>query len=191
MRFIVLDGLDAAGKDTHAELIKDRYESMGDEVIIRSHPSTDNRYGRKAKRSLLKHGRKEKIKASTYYTLDILRSIDKHYGEADTVIFVRYLCGVAYLPFPLAKTAYDFFSGLLPTTDYMFFLDVRPSESLKRLEERNRLEMFENRSDLEKVRKKALELIDDWHIIDTNRTIDEAQADIESILDELDRKNGH
>lgn len=189
MRFIVLDGLDAAGKDTHAELIKERYESMGEEVIIRSHPSSDNRFGKKAKKSLLKQGRKEKIKASTYYTLDILRSIDKHYGEADTVIFVRYLCGVAYLPFPLAKTAYDFFSGLLPTTDYMFFLDVDPSESMKRLEDRKELEMFENHEDLKNVRKKALDLIDDWHIIDTNRPIEEAQCEIESILEELDEKN--
>jgi len=42
MRFIVIDGLDGAGKDTHAELIKRRYLSMGERVVFRSHPEDDN-----------------------------------------------------------------------------------------------------------------------------------------------------
>lgn len=57
MRFIVVDGLDGAGKDTHANLIKKRYEDMGEYVILRSHPESDNPYGRRAKKALLKGGR--------------------------------------------------------------------------------------------------------------------------------------
>jgi dTMP kinase len=50
MRLIIVDGLDGVGKDTHAKLIKDRYEKLGDRVVIRSHPSNDNFFGRKAKK---------------------------------------------------------------------------------------------------------------------------------------------
>ena len=42
MRFIVIDGLDGSGKDTHANLIRERYISKGDTVILRTHPSNDN-----------------------------------------------------------------------------------------------------------------------------------------------------
>ena len=49
MRFIVIDGLDGVGKDTHAKIIKKRYESKGETVVIRSHPESDNFFGKKAK----------------------------------------------------------------------------------------------------------------------------------------------
>ena len=74
---------------------------------------------------------------------------------------VRYLMGVAYLPFPVAKILYKFFSMILPTSDYMFFFDVEPDELLKRLLKRNEHEMFENLNDLIKVRGKALKLAEE------------------------------
>ena len=42
MRFIIIDGLDGSGKDTHANLISERYLSKGETVILRTHPSDDN-----------------------------------------------------------------------------------------------------------------------------------------------------
>ena len=53
MRLIIVDGLDGVGKDTHANLIKKRYEEKGEKVAIRSHPTSDNYFGRKAKNALL------------------------------------------------------------------------------------------------------------------------------------------
>ena len=50
MRLIIVDGLDGVGKDTHAQRIKDRYEKIGGRVVIRSHPSDDSFFGRKAKK---------------------------------------------------------------------------------------------------------------------------------------------
>ncbi len=192
MRFIVLDGLDASGKDTHARMIKERYEDAGEDVILRSHPTCDNPFGFKAKEALLGTGKKDKVRASYYYAADVFRSLKKYHGKADTLIFVRYLCGVAYLPSPLHRTLYDLFYGVLPTTDYMFFLDVHPKESMKRINDRSQVEIFENLSSLKKVRKKALGLVDDWFIIDTNQSIYKAQNDINCILDTLDsaRKRG-
>ena len=189
MRFIVIDGLDGAGKDTHAKLIKKRYESMGEKVIYRSHPENDNPYGRRAKNALLKKGKINHIKASIYYALDVIRSLHLYYHskEADTLIFVRYLMGVAYLPPKIAWILYHIFSLIFPTTKYMFFLDVSPKESLRRLQERNEHEMFENLEDLKNVREKALRLAKNWNIINTEDNIIDVQKKIDKILDQLDK----
>lgn len=187
MRFIIIDGLDGSGKDTQANLIKEKYLQKGS-VILRSHPSDDNNYGINAKKALLGSGKYNKIKASTYYALDVIRSVRMYYGKADTVIFVRYLLGVAYLPFPLAKLFYKLFETILPTSQYMFFLDVKPEEALKRLKSRNDEEMFENLDDLIKVREKALKLTVEWHIINASDSVDDVKARINLILDTLDKK---
>lgn len=188
MRFIIIDGLDGAGKDTHANLIQQRYLDKGNIVILRSHPEDDNSFGIKAKKSLLGKGKLNYIKASFYYALDVIRSVRLYQGKGDTLILVRYLMGVAYLPLPLAKLFYKFFSTLLPTSEYMFFLDVEPEESLKRLSKRNETEMFENLDDLVKVREKALKLAKNWNIINTCQPINEVQKQIEIILDNLDNE---
>ncbi len=188
MRYIIVDGLDGSGKDTHANLIMEKYLSKGENVIIRTHPSNDNHYGIKAKKALLGKGKINHVMASVYYALDVIRSVRLYHQKAETVIMVRYLMGVAYLPFPLAKLLYKFFSFVLPTSDYMFFLDVEPDELLKRLLKRNEHEMFENLNDLIKVREKAMELAKDWHTINTGQSIEIAQKDINNILEKLDKE---
>ncbi len=188
MRLIIVDGLDGVGKDTHAQLIKKRYEKLGETVVIRSHPSNDNFFGRKAKKSLLGKGKINKFKASVFYMLDVLSSIRKYYRrrDIDTLIMVRYLVGTAYLPKKLAKFGYNFFYGFVPTSKYMFFLDAKPETVLKRFEKRNEREMFETLDDLIRVRDKALPLVKDWYIIDSSRSINETYLSIENILSKLD-----
>lgn len=189
MRLIIIDGLDGAGKDTHAQLISEKYLAMGEKVILRSHPEEDNIYGRKAKTALLGRGKINKVKASFYYAIDVIRSVRLYQNKADTLIMVRYLMGVAYLPLSLAKLFYIFFFMVLPTSHYMFFLDVEPEEALNRLSLReNKKEMFENISDLIKVREKQLSLAKGWHIINTCNAIEEVQRQIEVILDHLDKE---
>jgi dTMP kinase len=182
MRFIVIDGLDGVGKDTHAIMIKEKCRECGETVILRSHPEDDNFYGRKAKKALLGKGRFNKISASVYYAFDVIRSVRLFYGKADNVIFVRYLFGVAYLPVPLAKLLYKFFCLILPTSDYMFFLDLEPEEALKRISKRENHEIFENLEDLIKVREKVIKLSGGWKLINTVGSIDEVQEEIEKYL---------
>ena len=190
MRLIIVDGLDGVGKDTHAKLIKDRYEEMGEKVVLRSHPESDNFFGKKAKKALFGKGKINKLKASVFYMVDVLRSIKKYYGkkEYDTLIMVRYLMGTAYLPQRLAKIAYDLFENFVPTSDYMFFLDASPTKLLKRFEERDELEMFETLDELVKVRKKALLLAESWNIIDTTGTVEATFSHIENVLEKIDGK---
>lgn len=190
MRFIVVDGLDGVGKDTHAHLIKKRYENKGEKVIVRSHPESDNFFGKKAKKALLGKGKINKVRASIYYMLDVLRSITRYYRkkECDTLIMVRYLVGTAYLPSMLAKIAYNFFYNFVPISEYLFFLDASPEELLKRVEKRDEKEMFENIDELVKVRKNSLMLLKNWNIIDTSGSVGTTASQIEKLLDSLDKK---
>ncbi len=191
MRFIVVDGLDGSGKDTQAHLIKKRYESWGETVLIRSHPERDNYYGKEAKKALLGKGKLNHFKASIFYALDVIYSIRKFYKKRGigTFIIVRYLIGVAYLPFFLARILYKIFSTFLPMSPYMFFLDVPPQESLRRLTNRSEREMFENLQELRHVRHKALQLVQEWHIIDGNHSIQQTYDQIASILNSLDTQD--
>jgi len=190
MRLIIVDGLDGVGKDTHANLIKKRYEEKGEKVVIRSHPESDNFFGRKAKRALLGQGKVNKLKASVFYMMDVLRSIRKFYRrkDIDTFVMVRYLVGTAYLPERLARIAYRFFENFVPTSKYMFFLDASPDKLLQRVEDREQKEMFENIYQLEKVRKKALRLVRNWNIIDTSGSVEDTFSRITTVLNKLDKK---
>jgi len=188
MRFIVVDGLDGSGKDTQAKLIGEKYLSNGETVIIRSHPSDDNRYGIKSKQALLGVGKFNHIMASVYYALDVIRSVRMYNKKADNLIMIRYLMGVAYLPMPIANVLYKFFTFILPISEYMFFLDVEPEILMERLSARNENEMFENLNDLIKVRKKALQLTNGWHIIRTSHSINESHMEIDTVLDRLDNE---
>jgi len=184
MRLIIIDGLDGVGKDTHANLIKERYENNGEKVVIRSHPESDNFFGRKAKKALLGRGKINRVKASVFYMFDVLGSIHKYYRrkDVDTLIMVRYLVGTAYLPERFSKIAYRFFLGFVPTSDYMFFLDAEPTVVIKRVEARDEKEMFETFDSLIRVRKKALFLVKNWHIIDTSGSVEDTFSKIEKIL---------
>lgn len=189
MRYIILDGLDGVGKDTHANLIKDFYLKKGERVVIRSHPESDNFFGRKAKKALLGKGKSDKIKAAVFYMLDVLRSVRLYSKkkDIDTLIMVRYLVGTAYLPKRFAKIAYRFFINFVPTSKYMFFLDASPVDLMKRFDERSEKEIFETEKSLIKVRKKALTLVRNWYIIDTSDSIEDTFSKIEKILNFLDK----
>jgi dTMP kinase len=191
MRLIIIDGLDATGKDTHADLIAKHYLKKGEMVTIRSHPASDNYFGKKAKTALLQKGKINKLAASIYYMFDVLRSIRLYYHprKPGTIIMVRYLMGTAYLPKKIAPIGYTFFEHFVPTSPYMFFLDASPEELMKRLKGRDEREIFETYEDLIKVRSKALALTKHWHVIDTSSTIDETYLSIRKIIKSLDEKN--
>ncbi len=189
MRLIIVDGLDGVGKDTHAQLIKKRYEQKGETVIVRSHPESDNFYGRTAKKALLGQGKINRLKASLFYAMDVLYSLRRYYRKpkSDTLVMVRYLMGTAYLPRRLTKTGYHFFEKLVPTSPYMFFLDATPEELVERIKQRKETEMFETQEAFQKVRSKALDLATGWYIINTGQSVEETYRAIEKILDTLDK----
>ena len=186
-RFIAIDGLDGSGKDTQARLIKEKYEKEGT-VIIRSHPTSDNFFGRKSKSALQsKKSKFNKIVATLCYGADAIRSVIKYYNKADTVILVRYTLAVSYLPPIVGLPLYKLVCFALPVSDYMFYLDISPEESLRRVKSRGEEEeMFENYESYVKVRNKAQPVLYNWNVIQADGTVEEVFSRIEAVLDDLD-----
>ena len=167
-KFIVIDGLDGSGKDTQVRLLAEMYEKQGRSVTVRSHPCCDNRYGRKSKQALLKTGKVNHIKATIYFGLDAIRSVVKytHDDDVDVLIFSRYILAVMYLPDVINTIVYKIVVFALPTSDCMFFLDVSPEESLRRMDSRgDETEMFENIDSLRENRLRSQKFTYNWNVI--------------------------
>lgn len=186
MVLVVIDGLDASGKSTHAHSLSSFLKQHGCTVFLRIHPSSDSCFGIKAKQFLYVKGKSAHFLAAFFYMLDVVRSILLYsWRQYDYVIFVRYLMGTAYLPPPLCRIAYHFFALIVPTSRFMFFLDAKPEEAYRRIEStRKRLEMFESLAELKQIRRRALSLaqMDNWTIIETNKPIAEVEAEIRKLL---------
>jgi dTMP kinase len=182
MVLVVIDGLDASGKSTQGFGLYRKLEDNAKTVFLRIHPSNDNLFGKKARRFLYQKGKNAHFASALFYMLDVVRSIIIYsWQEYDYVIFVRYLMGTAYLPSPLHMVAYHFFALTVPTSKYMFFLDVLPEEAEIRIRQtRSRFEMFESLEQLRKIRGKALALalLGKWRILDAGRPVEKVENKI-------------
>lgn len=188
MRFIVVDGLDGSGKDTQSHLLYKKYSKKGSCVLC-SHPSKDTVFGRKSKEALLGRGELNKLKATVFYGLDVIHSLIKYYGTAETVIFTRYTLAVSYLPGLVGLFIYKIVCVILPTSDYMFFLDVSPNESLKRMDSRGEeTEMFENYDSLHETRQKISNVIYNWNVIPADNSVEEVFNEIDNTIKTVDYK---
>ena len=181
-RFIVIDGLDASGKSTQAEMLAEYLRGIGKTCLVRNHPSGDNFFGVKGREYLFIEGKKAHIAASLFYLVDVIRSITFYaWRRVDYIIFVRYLLGTAYLPSPAHRLAYGFFSRLVPTKGSLIYLNVSPSEAARRVtENRVKKERFENLEELSKTAAKAKDLVSDgkWIIVDGDKRVDEIHREI-------------
>jgi len=182
LTLIIIDGLDASGKDTQAQMLSSYLKSHGKTVLLRFHPSDDNFFGLRAKHFLTFKGKKAHLNAALFYMLDVIRSIILYsWRRFDYVIFVRYLMGTAYLPSVLYRVAYHFFATFVPKSKFMFFLDVSPEEAYRRVRKRGtKIEMFESPEEFRKVREKALALAleNNWKIINSNQPALRVQEEI-------------
>jgi dTMP kinase len=183
---IIIDGLDASGKSTQGFNLSMSLKKNVRTVYLRIHPSDDNFFGVKAHQFLYQKGKSAHFVSAIFYMLDVVRSVLIYsWQKYDYIIFVRYLMGTAYLPSPFHKMAYHFFASTVPTSEFMFFLDVRPEDAERRIRQtRRQFEMFENLEQLRKIRRKALMLasLGKWRIIDAGKPIAEVEMEIAEAL---------
>lgn len=179
MRLYVIDGLDGSGKDTQANLLREWLDRERRDIVLRIHPAPDNVFGRISKSSLAKRGQLWRLVATLFYGLDVVRSIVLYaHGDRD-VILVRYTLACAYLPKAAIRPVYDIVDRLLPKSPNMFFLDVTPEEAFRRIKARgDDEEMFETLPHLEKNRSRAMLILDDWKVIDGNKSPGEVFSQI-------------
>jgi dTMP kinase len=186
MQLIVIDGLDGSGKSTQAKLICKALKKQQKTICLRVHPEGDNWFGKKARAYLLLKGKNAHFASAIFYMFDVIRSVTLYsWRRVDYVLFVRYFMGTAYLPAPLHTVAYNFFSAVLPKSQHMIFLDVKPDVAAARINaNRKELEMFESLASLKKVRKKALSLtrFDSWVIIDSSKPLTQVAYELKKEL---------
>jgi dTMP kinase len=186
VELVVIDGLDASGKSTQAEMLVGYLRSLGKTCLLRTHPSDDNFFGVRSREYLYLEGRKAHIAAALFYMFDVIRSVVLYsWRRVDYVVFVRYLMGTAYLPSPLHKLGYHFFARIVPKSRKMFYLNVSPGEAFRRIAaSRERRERFEKPSELVKISRKALELAmyRPWLILDGDRTAGVIHDEIKSLM---------
>ena len=186
MKFIVVDGLDGCGKDTHAVSIKRMLELRGENVRIISHPSA-RLFGRMSKRFLQGEGPPARLFATLFFIVDVLQSVRELKSRDDgTTIFVRYLLGTAYLPARLAPYGYIAFRNLLPSPDLALFIDIDPEVAIRRIRARGHApEMFETPERLASVRRVAKRLVQkDWVTVDNSVDGQAPFKEVERILAE-------
>ena len=167
-KFIVIDGLDGSGKDTQVNLLAEMYKKQGKSVIVRSNPCNDNKFGRRSKQALLKTGKLNHILATLNFGLDAIRSVHMYYynRDVDVLIFSRYILAVMYLPNVINTIVYKVVAFVLPTSDCMFFLDISPEESLRRIGSRDEeTEMFENIDSLRQNRLRSQKFTYNWNVV--------------------------
>jgi dTMP kinase len=178
--------LDGSGKSTQARLLQKTLEANHKTVCLRIHPENDNFAGKKARAFLLSKGKSAHFASAMFYMVDVIRSVLLYsWRRVDYVVFVRYLIGTAYLPKPLHVVGYNFFAVIVPKSEHMYFLDVKPEEAAKRIQEnRTEIEMFEGYEALRKVRVKALALtrFNSWTVVDGGQPAEEVAAALRKSL---------
>ncbi|WP_407376815.1 thymidylate kinase [Methanobrevibacter sp.] len=180
-KFIVIDGLDGSGKDTQVNLLAEMYEKQGRSVVVRSHPCNDNKFGRKSKQALLKKGKLNHLLATLNFGLDAIRSVHMYYynSDVDVLIFSRYILAVMYLPNVVNTIVYKIVAFVLPTSDCMFFLDITPEESLRRIGSRDEEEeMFENIESLKENRLRSQKFTYNWNVVPADGSPEEISQKI-------------
>jgi dTMP kinase len=192
MRWIVVDGIDGSGKSTFARWMKDHYESLGEKVLVRIHPS-EGFLGLLTRRTLQGKGRMLRLLASLLFIGDVLvslRLMRRDRQRYDTIIYVRYLMATAYLPERYIHLGYHFFAKILPVPRRLLLVDIDPKVALRRIEERNEAkEMFEDIESLCKIRRKVLRLaFNGWTVIENNVDVKDIPPGLVKIIEDWDAK---
>lgn len=188
MVWYVVDGMDGSGKTTAAYSLKDILEERGRTVRIFNHPDKHSFFGKMAAEFLLKDGKCAMVCATVFFVIDIIGSLFKMKSKrTDDVIFVRYTLSVAYLPENLVSPVYSILSKILPKPDVKIYKDVDVDDALGRIEKRGeKLEMFENREELSKTRRKMLTITHEWDTVNCCLTPDEVSDELVEIINSFD-----
>lgn len=175
--FIVLEGIDKAGKSTQAELLKKYFITTGNKAIVSSEP-TDGVIGRLLREamqnSILFIKNRERFDEQMAY----LFAADRHYHlyndldgvyklikqEHSHVIATRYyFSSLAYNC--NNQEEFDFVYSLnrrFPNPDLVIYIDISLEVSLSRIQNSNLQEVYETEEKLTRVRKSYHKIFQDY-----------------------------
>ena len=200
--FIVIEGIDGAGKTTQAELLREHLLSRGRSVHRTAEP-TSYPSGVALREALSGRVSKTECEMATMFVLDrIAHNVNGTDGLAtllengvDVICDRYYYSSLAYQG---QSTDYEWVKSMnlkcpdIRQPDLCIYVDLLPEQSLERIAKgRETVEIYENLSTLTKVREQFLSVIrdlgerDNICILDGYRTAEQVSEDVNAIVDAL------
>ncbi|MBQ8850182.1 MAG: dTMP kinase [Clostridia bacterium] len=201
-RFIVLEGIDGAGKTTQAELLREYLEGQGRRVYRTAEP-TPFPTGVALREALGGKVKKSECEMAVMFVLDrIAHNIHPTDGiraildGGQDIICDRYYYST--LAYQGHSTSYEWVRSMnlgcpeITRPDICIYLDLTPEQSLDRISRgRESVEIYENKETLERVRGAFFRVFDDLGktdniaVLDAYRSPEEIAADIARLVDLL------
>ena len=201
-RFIVLEGIDGAGKTTQAAMLEQYLTENGGKVVRTAEP-TPFPSGVALRRALSGAERKSECEMAAMFVEDrIAHNIHPTEGiEAILATGADVLCDRYYystLAYQGHTTDYEWVKAMnlrcpeIRKPDLCIYLDLTPAQSLERIRAgRDSLEIYENEETLSRVRHAFLRVFEDLKgrdriaVVDAYRTPEEIAAEIRTLVDSL------
>ncbi|WP_107669258.1 dTMP kinase [Cyanothece sp. BG0011] len=200
--FIVLEGIDKAGKTTQAEGLKQYLINQGDSAIISSEP-TEGVIGQLIRNAMQNEIFLMKNKAKFDQQMAYLFAADRHYhlyNEVDGVykLIQQDDCHVIATRYYFSSLAYNsnnqeefnFVYGLnqrFPNPDLVVYLDIPLEIALSRLENAVYKEVYETKDKLQQVKDNYDKIFQSYDgqilTIDGNNSIEQIQQEIITYLE--------
>lgn len=188
--FIVLEGIDGSGKTTQARLLETRLLE-NNQPVHRTYEPTDNKIGRTIRSIIRQEDKVHPETLAALFVADRLDHIlDDSYGMkaqlaagkhviSDRYYFSSYAYHSSDMPMDWVIAANSLCASLLKP-DIIFFIDVDPGISMQRIaNNREQTDLFETKSQLEKIRANYLEAFnkkkEEEHIVMIDGNQSEAQ----------------
>ena len=191
---IALEGIDGAGKTTIAKMIVERLDRRGIEARYTMEP-TRSLFGRILRGMALESGVDPRLEA-LLFAADRIYHLEKVVkpllARGVIVVSDRYLhSSLAYQSVTTGDSRWvEELNKFARKPDLGIYLDVRPSEGLKRLKRRKT--RFEDESFLEKVRRRYLEYVRLGELVrvDAERPLNDVFSEVAMIVEETLRRYG-
>lgn len=205
-RFIVIEGIDGSGKSTQIQLLANRLMANKRKVYTTAEPTVSLTGGmlRDALRGVTK---KTTCEIASMFLLDRIfhnvnpvNGIEKFLSAGVDVICDRYY--YSSLAYQGSETDFDWVLDMnlncpeIRKPDICIFLDLEPEKAIERISA-NRMvtEIYEEKSRLEKYRKRyfdifeMLKFTDNIAVVDTDRSIESIADDIYELVANLEIKD--
>ena len=201
-RFIVLEGIDGAGKTTQAELLREHLEKQGRRVWRTAEPTAFST-GIALREALGGKVKRSECEMAVMFVRDrIAHNIHPEEGieaileSGQDIICDRYYYST--LAYQGHSTDYEWVKAMnlfcpeIRKPDLCIYLDLTPEQSLLRISRgRDSVEIYENKETLERVRKAFFRVFEDLGdrdniaVVDAYRDPSEIAADISHLVDLL------
>lgn len=189
-KFIVFEGIDGSGKTTQLQLLAEKFKTQQISVVTTKEP-TDGPIGSLARNVLNRRLVLDEKTLATLYLADRLDHIQNPVNgmlhdlqKGKTILCDRYyLSSYAYhsshVPLQWVINANSECAKLM-RPDIIFFLDVQPDVSLKRLQQsRDFLDLFETQERLEQVRANYFTAIERVKAAENIVVLDATQSQVQ------------